>query len=42
MQSEPSKAELPKRKRRWSQFRLRTLLTGVTLLGLPPSSVEGD
>ena len=34
MQTEPSKAEPPKRKRRWLQFRLRTLLIGVTLFCL--------
>jgi hypothetical protein len=32
MQTEPSKAEPPKRNRRWFQFSLRTLLIGVTLL----------
>ena len=32
MHTEPSKAEPPKRKRRWFQFRLRTLMIGVTLL----------
>jgi hypothetical protein len=31
MEAEPPKADLPKRKRRWFQFRLRTLLIGVTL-----------
>jgi hypothetical protein len=35
MQTEPSKAEPPKRKRRWFQFSLRTLLIGVTLLAVP-------
>ena len=34
MQAEPSKAEPPKRKRRWFQFSLRTLLIGVTLLAI--------
>jgi hypothetical protein len=34
MQTEPSKAEPPNRKRRWFQFSLRTLLIGVTLLAL--------
>jgi hypothetical protein len=34
MQAEPSKAE-PKRRRRWFQFRLRTLLIVVTLLAVP-------
>ena len=32
MQSEPSKADPPKRKRRRFQFRLRTLMIGVTLV----------
>jgi hypothetical protein len=32
MQTEPPKADLPKRKRRWFQFSLRTLLIAVTLL----------
>ena len=31
MQTEPSKADPPKRQRRWSQFSLRTLMIGVTL-----------
>ena len=31
MEAEPPKAE-PKRKRRWFQFRLRSLMIGVTLL----------
>ena len=34
MQAEPLKAEPPKRKRRWFQFSLRTLLIGVTLLAI--------
>ena len=34
MQNEPNKAEPPKRKRRWFQFSLRTLLIGVTLLAV--------
>ena len=34
MEAEPSKAEPPKRKRRRFQFRLRTLLIGVTLLAV--------
>ena len=34
MQTEPSKADPPKRKRRWFQFSLRTLLIGVTLLAV--------
>jgi hypothetical protein len=32
MEADPSKADLPKRKRRRFQFRLRTLLIVVTLL----------
>jgi hypothetical protein len=32
MQADPPKAEPPKRKRRWFQFRLRTLMIVVTLL----------
>ncbi len=35
MQTEPSKAEPPKRKRRWLQFSLRTLMIVVTLLAVP-------
>jgi hypothetical protein len=35
MESEPSKAEPSKRKRRWFQFSLRILLIGVTLLAIP-------
>ena len=35
MQTEPSKAEPPKRKRRWFQFSLRTLLIAVTMLSIP-------
>jgi alpha-D-ribose 1-methylphosphonate 5-triphosphate synthase subunit PhnL len=34
MPTEPSEAEPPKRDRRWFQFRLRTLLIGVTLLAV--------
>jgi hypothetical protein len=34
MQTEPSKADPPKRKRRWFQFSLRTLLIGVTLFAV--------
>ena len=34
MQTEPTKAEPPKRKRRWFQFSLRTQLIVVTLDGL--------
>jgi hypothetical protein len=32
MEAEPPQADLPKRKRRWFQFSLRTLLIGVTVL----------
>jgi Leucine-rich repeat (LRR) protein len=32
MQTEPSKADTPKRKRRWFQFSLRTMMVVVTLL----------
>jgi hypothetical protein len=35
MQAEPPKADPPKRKRRWFQFSLGTLLIGVTLLAIP-------
>ena len=35
MQTEPPKAEPPKRKRRWFQFSLRTLMIVVTLLAVP-------
>jgi hypothetical protein len=31
MQAEPLKAESPKRKRRWFQFSLRTLMIGSTV-----------
>jgi hypothetical protein len=34
MQTEPSKADPPKRKRRWFQFSLRTLLIVVTVLAV--------
>jgi hypothetical protein len=34
MQTEPRKTALPKRKRRRFQFRLRTLMIGVTLLAV--------
>jgi hypothetical protein len=34
MEAEPSKAEPPKRKRRWFQFSLRTLMIVVTLLAV--------
>jgi hypothetical protein len=32
MRTEPPEADLPKYKRRWFQFSLRTLLVGITLL----------
>jgi hypothetical protein len=35
IESEIPKAATPKRKRRWFQFRLRSLLIGVTLLAVP-------
>jgi hypothetical protein len=35
MEAEPPEADPPKRKRRWFQFSLRTLLIGVTLLAVP-------
>jgi hypothetical protein len=35
MQTEPTKADPPTRKRRWFQFSLRTLMIGVTVLALP-------
>ena len=35
MQTLPAKAEPPKRKRRWFQFSLRTLLIFVALLAVP-------
>jgi hypothetical protein len=35
VQTEPPKAEPPKRERRWFQFSLRTLLIVVTLLSVP-------
>ena len=34
MEAEPPKAEPPKRKRRWFQFSLRTLLIVVTCIGV--------
>jgi hypothetical protein len=34
MQIEPSKADPPKRKRRWFQFSLRTLLVVVTIIAV--------
>jgi hypothetical protein len=35
METEPTKVELPKRKRRWFQFSLRTLLVAVTVSAVP-------
>ena len=35
MEAAPAEAEPPKRKRRWFQFSLRTLMIGVTLLAVP-------
>jgi hypothetical protein len=35
MESEPPKADLPKCKRRWFQFSLRTLLTFVVIVAIP-------
>jgi hypothetical protein len=35
MKTEPPKSDPPKRKRRWLQFRLRTLMIVVTLLAVP-------
>jgi hypothetical protein len=35
METDPPKVEPPKRKRRWYQFRLRTLMIAVTLLAVP-------
>jgi hypothetical protein len=34
MEAEPPKADLPKRKRRWYQFSLRTLLVVTVILAL--------
>jgi hypothetical protein len=34
MSTEPSKADSPKRQRRWFQFSLRSLMIGVTLLAV--------
>jgi len=34
MQTEPPKADPPRRKRRWFQFSLRSLLIGVPYLGV--------
>ena len=41
MDTEPSKSERPKRKRRRFQFRLRTLMIGVTLLAVPCAMSDG-
>jgi hypothetical protein len=35
MEADPPKADPPKRKRRWFQFSLRTLMIVVTLLAVP-------
>ena len=42
MQTEPPKAEPPKRKRRWFQFSLRTLLIGVALLAVACAHVAHE
>ena len=42
MQTEPTKVEPPKRKRRWFQFSLRTLMIGVTLLAAASAYVAGQ
>jgi hypothetical protein len=34
MEAEPTKVDVPKRKRRWFQFSLRTLMIAVTLLAM--------
>ena len=39
MEAEPPKADPPKRKRRWFQFSLRTLMIGVTLLAALSAAV---
>ena len=41
MQTEPSKADPPKRRRRWFQFSLRTLLMGVTLFCIVAGAYVG-
>ena len=41
MEAEPTKAEPPKRKRRWFQFSLRTLLIVVTLLAVVAPTSAG-
>ena len=40
LQTEPPKADPPKRKRRWFQFSLRTLMIVVTLLAIPCAYVS--
>ena len=42
MQTEPTKADPPKRKRRWFQFSLRSLLVAVTLLAAACAYVAGQ
>ena len=42
MQAEPSTADPPKRKRRWFQFSLRTLLIGVTLVAIAAWYVRSE
>ena len=42
MEAEPPQAEPPERKRRWYQFRLRTLFVAVTLLAVPMGYVGGQ
>jgi hypothetical protein len=37
MESEPPKVDPPKRKRRWFQFSLRSLLIVVLTFGSPPN-----
>jgi hypothetical protein len=40
MPTEPPKAEPPKRKRRWFQFSLRSLMIVVTLLAVPLTTIR--
>ncbi len=40
MEAEPIKSKPPKRKRRWFQFSLRTMLIGVTLIALACGYIE--
>jgi hypothetical protein len=42
MEAEPLKTEPPKRKRRWYQFSLRTLMIVVTLLAVPCAYVAHE